>query len=74
MELSNSDQEDRERKMLFDDTLDDLKEASDAMRDYLQLVNPENLVRATDAARTSLSLLIYLPKLLISCQFMKNMN
>ena len=44
-----------ERSIVFDDTLDDLREASDAMNAYLQLVEPGNLSKATAAARTSLS-------------------
>ena len=56
-EMISSDLEDAmgDREIVFDDTLDDLKEVTDAMKAYLQLVEPENLRKATDAARTSLS-------------------
>ena len=55
--MISSDLEDAmgDREIVFDDTLDDLKEVTDAMKAYLQLVEPENLRKATDAARTSLS-------------------
>jgi len=43
-----------ERDIVFMDTLDDLKEAKDAMGNYLKLVEPSNLSKATAAVRTSL--------------------